>query len=133
MKRVLLKVLGLALFALPLVVGVNVSAQKVFMPGEGMCNVHGTVNVTVTDLSGAVIPNAYVLFRADQDGISKDKTFLLELRTNSDGKVKASVPCGVVDFIVGAHAFTPQAARLSVAQEDSSSSIRLDVYTVTEE
>jgi hypothetical protein len=133
MKRALLMVLRLALFTLPLPLAVNVSAQQIPMPGEATCNVRGTVNVTVTDLSGAVIPNAFVLFRADQGGISKDKPFLLELRTNSDGKAKASVPCGVVDFFVGAHEFTPHAARLVIAQDSSSASVRLDVYTTTEE
>lgn len=125
--------LRLALFTLLLSVAVNVAAQKVTMPGEPTCNVSGTVTVTVADLSGAVIPNAFVLFRADRSGTPKAKPFLLELRTNSVGKATASVPCGYVDVLVGAHGFTPQAAKLVVTQESSSASVRLDVYTMTEE
>jgi len=99
--------LRLALFALLLAVVVSVSAQRVPMPGEPTaCNLSGTVTVTVADLSGAVIQNAFVLF---------------------------SVPCGYVDFFVAADGFAPHAAKLVVAQDSSSASVRLDVYTMKEE
>ena len=133
MKRVLVMALRLAFFASLLAVTVNVSAQRVPMPGEPTCNGSGAVTVIVSDLSGAVIPNAFVLFRADQLGTPKAKPFLLELRTNSAGKVTGSVPCGYVDFFVGADGFAPHAAKLTVAQDSSAASVRLDVYAMTEE
>jgi hypothetical protein len=133
MKRALLMALRLAFFTLLLPMAVNASAQRVAMPGEPTCNVSGTVTVTVADLSGAVIPNAFVLFRKDQLGAPKAKPFLLELRTNSAGTSTASVPCGYVDFFVAADGFAPHAAKLVVTQDSSFASVRLDVYAMAEE
>ena len=132
MKRSFWVALRLALFTLLLPVAVNVSAQRTAVPDAPTCNVSGTVNVTVVDLPGAAISNAFVLFRADQLGTPKAKPFLLELRTNSAGKAMASVPCGYADLFVAADGFAPHAAKLSIAQDSSSTSIRLEVSAMAE-
>jgi hypothetical protein len=114
---------------LPLLAAFNVSAQLVGTPKEPGCNVSGTVTVSISDLSGAVIPNAFVLFRGDR--ASNAKPFQLELRTNAAGRATASVPCGYVDFFAAADGFTPYAKKLLVEQDSSSASVRLKVYPIT--
>jgi hypothetical protein len=117
---------------LPLLAVVNVSAQMVAAAEEPTCHVSGTVTVSVTDLSGAVIQNAFVLFRADRSGTSNAKPFQLELRANSAGRATASLPCGYIDFFVAADGFTPHAAKLLVEQSSSSAPVRLNVYPITQ-
>lgn len=116
---------------LPLLVAFSISGQVVGTPEEPKCNASGTVIVSVSDPSGAVIQNAFVFFRADRLGTSKAKPFQLELRTNSAGRGMASVPCGYVDFFAGADGFTPHAAKLLIEQDSSSASVRLKGYPIT--
>jgi len=118
---------------LPLLAAFNVSAQIVGTPKEPGCNVSGTVTVNVSDLSGAAIQNAFVLFRADRLGTSNAKPFQLELRTNAAGRATASVPCGYVDFFAAADGFTPHAAKLLIKQDSSSASVRLEVHPITQQ
>jgi hypothetical protein len=81
---------------LPLLAAFKVSAQIVVTPKEPGRNVSGTVTVNVSDLPGAAIQNAFLLFRADRLGISNAKPFQLEWRTSAAGRAMASVPCGYV-------------------------------------
>ena len=115
---------------LPPLVVFHAAAQVVGTPEAPKCKVSGTVTVSVSDPSGAVIQNAFVLVRADRKGASNAKPFQLELRTNSAGRGTASVPCGYVDFFVAADGFTPHAEKLLVEQNSSSASVRLKVYAI---
>lgn len=116
------------LFALFLVL-VELSAAQIVSSGEEpTCTVAGDVTLTVSDESGAVVPNAFALFRRDKLGSGNSKPVLVELRTDAAGKVNASVPCGYVDFFVAADGFTPQAKKLLIRQPSSSMSVRLNVY-----
>lgn len=107
---------------------VNVAAQVISSPDEHSCNDKGTVTVILSDPTGGVIQNAFVLFRADQLGTPKAKTFLVELRTDSAGNATASVPCGYVDFFAAADGFKPHSEKMLIAKDISSVSVHLDVY-----
>jgi hypothetical protein len=134
MKRTMLMALWIAFVALlPLLAAFNITAQIVGTRKAPGCNVSGTVTVNVSDLSGAAIQNAFVLFRADRLGTSNAKPFQLELRTNSAGRATASVPCGYVDFFAAADGFTPHAAKLLVEEDSSSSSVRLNIYPIIQQ
>jgi hypothetical protein len=115
-------------YLLPLLPAVSVSAQMVSTSAAPTCN----ASVTVSDPNGGVIQNAFVLFRADRLGTPKAKPFQLELRTNSAGRATASVPCGYVDFFAAADGFAPHAAKLLIGLDSSSSSVRLNVYPMTQ-
>jgi hypothetical protein len=89
--------------------------------------------VTISDSSGAVVQNAFVLFKADRMGVvPKAKDFLLELRTNSVGIATASVPCGYVDFFAAADGFIPHAEKLLIDKDVSSVSLRLEVAKIVD-
>lgn len=117
----------------PALLVTNVGAQRVFLPSEPTCTVSGKVTLTVSDLSGARIPNAFVLFRANRWGNRDAKLVPLELRTNSAGMATGSVPCGYADLFVAADGFAPQARELLIEQDTSSTSVHLEVYPHTEQ
>ena len=134
MKRVNLIALRSAIaMSTLLLIGAYAASQIVGPPSESDCNRSGTVMVTVSDSSGAVIPNAFLLFRADRCCSAKGKAAPLELWTNSEGKVTASVPCGYVDFFVAADGFTPHAEKMLINKNASSASLRLEVAKMVEE
>ena len=111
----------------------SVAAQRIPLPSEPGCTVSGTVTITVSDVSGARIPNAFVLFRANRLGDHNAKKVPVELWTNSAGIATGSLPCGYSDLFVGADGFTPQARELLIEQNTSSLSVRLEVYPQTEQ
>src|ERR1700750_2940906 len=96
------------------------AAQRGPLRSEPTCTVSGTVTLTVSELSGARIPNAFVLFRANRFGNGDTKQAPLEMRTNSVGIASASVACGYADLFVGADGFAPQARELLIEQNTSS-------------
>jgi hypothetical protein len=104
----------------------NALAQIVLPPQETDCNGSGYVTVTIADSSGAVIPNAFVLFRGDRLGTREKKPFVLQTQTNSVGEIKTSLPCGYVDFFAAADGFIPHAEKLLV-RNVVVTSVRLDV------
>jgi hypothetical protein len=112
---------------LPLLGAASAFAQT-FSSAEPSCN----ASVTISDPNGAVIQNAFVLFRVDQLGTPKAKASQFELRTNSAGRATASVPCGYVDFFAAADGFAPHAAKLLIGQDSPPSLVRLNVYPMTQ-
>src|ERR1035438_3050788 len=101
----------------------NVPAQMVstqLEPAEAPCTVSAAVTVTVTDPAGAVVQNALVLLHVEPHRLE-------ELRTNSTGKVTASVPCGYVDVFVAANGFRPHAEKL-LTRISTSITVALSVY-----
>jgi len=111
----------------------SVAAQRVALPSESTCAVSGTVTLTVSDLSGTKLPNAFVLFRANRWGNNSGKPSPVELRTDSAGIATGSVPCGYADLFVAADGFAPQARELLIEQPTSSVFVRLEVYPHTEQ
>ena len=111
----------------------SVAAQSVTPSSEQGCTVSGTVTLTVSDRSGARIPNAFVLLRANRWSKGGARPGPLELRTDSAGIVTGSVYCGYVDLFVAADGFAPQARELLIEQTTSSVAVRLEVYPQTEQ
>lgn len=113
----------------------SVAAQKVGSrvgpPSKPTCTVSGTVTLTVSDLSGARIPNAFVLLRPNRSGNRNAKPVPVELRTDSAGIATGSVPCGYADLFVAADGFAPQARKLSI--DGTSLFMQLQVYPNTEQ
>jgi hypothetical protein len=89
---------------------------------------HATCNITVTitDQSGAVIQDAFVVLKADRTRTTE--SFELEARTNAAGSVKTSLPCGLIDIFATANGFTPFAQKLTIGDETHTVSIPLKVY-----
>src|SRR5215475_7548093 len=69
-------------------IAINAAAQVVAGPDD-RCNDKLTITVTVSDSSGVMIPNAFVLFRADLAGTFQPKPVLVELQTNPEGRATA--------------------------------------------
>ena len=111
----------------------SVAAQSVAHSSEPRCTLSGKVTLTVSDLSGARIPNAFVLLRTNRWGKGVARPGPLELRTDSAGIVTGSVYCGYADLFVAADGFAPQARELLIEQTTSSVSVRLEVYPHTEQ
>lgn len=132
MKRLKLTCALFALFVLFPMLTAFSAAQVVSGGNEPTCADTGTVTLTVSEESGAVIQNAVALFRADRLGDRKAKPLQLELHTDATGKASASIPCGYVDVFVAADGFTPQAKKLLIGQHSSSMSVRLNVYPQTQ-
>ena len=107
----------------------NTTAQMIprSLDHSPTCETMGTLRITVTDHSGAVIPNAFVFIRADQLG--NRKAFQLELHTNSVGNATASVPCGYVDVFIARDGFAPHAEKVLV-RDTSILSLALEVYSM---
>ena len=124
--------IGFATLLAALMVG-NAAAQIVSPENETACKESGGVTVTVSDSSGALIANAFVLFRADRSGVPKAQTFVSELRTNSAGTATASVPCGYLDYFVAADGFAPHADKILIDKIASSVSVRLKIYPIVNE
>jgi hypothetical protein len=120
----------ITLFALFPVLTAFSTAQIVSGGDVPTCTVAVTVSLTVSDESGAVIQNAFTLFRVDRLGRGNTKPLQLELHTDATGKASASIPCGYgyVDLFVAADGFTPQAKKLLIGQQSSSMSVRLSFY-----
>lgn len=115
----------LSLFAA--LVTVNVSAQIVAAPSEDTCTTSATLSVTVTDATGAVIQNAFVMLRAEGPSVPNAQPFQLELQTNLVGKAIASVPCGYMDIFSTSPRFTPHTEKLLIAKVAQSVSVALQV------
>lgn len=74
-----------------------------------------TLEIRVTDQSGAVIGKAFVLIHSDalERGNLKPftlepespKPFSMELRTSSEGEAKSELPSGFYDLFIGATGF----------------------------
>lgn len=112
----------------------NLTAQAVSPEEDMSCKNYGGLVITVTDSSGAVIPNAFVLFRADGLGTPKSsKDFVLERRTDSTGRVIVSVPCGYIDLFVAADGFTPHSDKIVIRWDGNSVSVKLDIYPIKDE
>ena len=65
-----------------------------------------SINVTVTDPSGAVIQDAFVALRADRRSASNE-WFELETQTDASGKVETVLPCGFIDVFATQDGFSP--------------------------
>jgi hypothetical protein len=111
----------------------GVAAQTVPLSSDLACKLSGAVTLTVSDLSGARIPNVFVLLRANRWSDRRIEQVPLEVRTSSAGIITASVPCGYADLFVAADGFTPQARELLIDQKTPSISVRLEVRPQTEQ
>jgi uncharacterized membrane protein len=61
------------------------------------------VKGTIVDSEGAVVENAYVLIRTDENELGQR----VELRTNNKGEFMTSLPSGFYDLFIGAQGFAP--------------------------
>jgi hypothetical protein len=80
--------------ALPVILAmvvVSAFAQKALVKG------------TIVDSEGAVVGNAYVLIRTDENELGQR----VELRTNNKGEFMTSLPSGFYDLFIGAQGFAP--------------------------
>ena len=86
-----------------------------------------SINVTVTDPSGAVIQDAFVALRADRRSASNE-WFELETQTDASGKVETVLPCGFIDVFATQDGFFPFAQKLRVYDKNQTVSVPLAVY-----
>jgi hypothetical protein len=104
------------------------------LPGEPTCKGSSVVTVKVTDKSGAVIGDAFVLLRTD--GPVSREPIQLELRTHSAGKgtgtATATVPCGYLDVFATARGFAPYAKKFLIEQDAQDIVFFLEVHPLTE-
>ena len=85
---------------------------------------------TVSDKSGAVIPNAFVLLIR---GALSPTPHLSELRTDAEGRATASVGCGgYVDVFATAVGWDSNAKKVLVENEKQFVAISLDVFPMTQ-
>jgi hypothetical protein len=105
-------------------------AQMVAAPPNQACKVSSTLTVTVSDKSGAVIPNAFVLLI--RSALSSAPQ-LSELRTDAEGRATASVGCGgYVDVFATAAGWDSNAKKVLVENEKQFVAISLDVFPMTQ-
>jgi hypothetical protein len=91
----------------------------------------GLVKGTIVDSEGAVIGNAYILFRTDENELGHR----VELRTNNKGEFMASLPSGFYDLFIGAQGFAPycQKVRTNEGQtQDLRISMKIDQLMLRE-
>jgi hypothetical protein len=108
------------------------ATAQVVSPDLGTsCKGSGAVIITITDSTGALIPNAFVLFRGDGLGNAKSKDFLSERRTDSTGKQIVTVPCGLLDLFATADGFAPHAEKLVIERDATEVLVKLELYPIT--
>jgi hypothetical protein len=136
MKQLKAKAFGVVLLGLfPVLVALDSPTQIVSpLPGESTCKGSSLVIVKVTDKSGAVIADAFVLLRAD--GSVNQEPLQLELLTHSAGKLTGtattSVPCGYLDVFATARGFAPYAKKFLIQQNAQDIVFFLEVYPRTD-
>ena len=108
-------------------IAAQVAVPVVPLAGETWCMSPATITVTVfLNKSSAVIPRAVVLLR----GVGKP--FQMELKTDGNGHVKASVPCGTLDLFATGYDFAPNAKRVDIEKNEQFVAISLDASPQTE-
>ena len=73
-----------------------------------------TSTILVTDQLGAVIGKAFVMLHADALERENPKPFSMQLRTSSEGEVKAKLPSGFYDLFIASTGFAPHREKLRV-------------------
>jgi len=130
--RQLLDASGPLLICLTVFATTTVYAQVSDSPGSVNCPSTVNLTVTVTTEDGAVIPNALVILREDTLGQPRGvKVFESELRTESNGKATAAVPCNYLDVLVGANGFAPAAQKFLITRDAHTFSVPLKMYPIT--
>jgi microsomal epoxide hydrolase len=70
--------------------------------------------ITVSDAMGAVVAKAFVEIRSDTVDSENPQAFHLELRTDSKGEARATLPAAFYDVFVASTGFAPAAKKLQV-------------------
>jgi hypothetical protein len=70
------------------------------------------VSIEVRDELGAVIGKTYVMLRSDALERNNPTPFSLEIRTNSEGQAKVTLPPGFYDVFVASTGFAPHCEKL---------------------
>jgi len=114
---------------LPVLTTFGVAAQMVTVT-PNQCKVSSTLTVTVSDKSGAVIPNAFVLLIR---GALSPTPQLSELRTDAKGRATASVGCGdYLDVFATANGFDANAKKVLIEEEKQFVAISLAIFPNTQ-
>ena len=72
------------------------------------------LTITITDPIGAVIARAFVEIRSDSLERENPQAFHLEVRTDSNGEARASLPAGFYDVFAASTGFAPTAKKMQV-------------------
>ena len=101
----------------------TVAPNPHLVPAPEPCTTSADVTVKVTDASGAVLPNAVVIFRPENPGPGIPQS--MELKTDGTGLTKASLPCGTADMFVSTNGHSPYTEKVWLGENLISLSVIL--------
>jgi hypothetical protein len=110
----------LAVFVIALLLCVNATSAE-----TNVCTLHGTI----TDETGAAIPNTRVLVQWDSSSkwVSGHEVKDASLRADAYGKFSVQLPPGFYDVFVSAPAFSPVAKKLRIEGRVNTLEFRLKI------